>query len=148
VGGVARSGGPFPPVVLYDGVCNFCSRWVRFILPRDPRGALRFASLQSDAGRALIGDCGLHERPESIVLIEDGRCFDRSEAVLRIARRLTLPWRIVWWLRVLPRPLRDRFYDAFAARRYRWFGRKDVCDIPPPEWRARFLDEPQRRANS
>ena len=135
-------------VVLYDGVCNFCSRWVRFILPRDPRGALRFASLQSDAGRALIGDCGLPERPESIVLIEDGRCYDRSDAVLRIAQRLTFPWRIAWWLRALPRPLRDRLYDAFAARRYRWFGRKEVCDIPPPEWRTRFVDDPQRRANS
>jgi predicted DCC family thiol-disulfide oxidoreductase YuxK len=138
-----------PAVVLYDGVCNFCSRWVRFILPRDPRGDLRFASLQSDAGRALLGACGLPpERPESIVLIEGGRCYDRSDAVLRIAGKLTLPWRFMRWLRVVPRPVRDRLYDGFAARRYRWFGRKEVCEIPPPEWRARFLDEPQRRANS
>lgn len=136
-------------VVLYDGVCNFCSRWVRFILPRDPRGDLRFASLQSDAGRALLGACGLPPgRRESIVLIEDGRCYDRSDAVLRIAGKLTWPWKFMRWLRVFPRPVRDRLYDAFAARRYRWFGRKDVCDVPPPEWRARFLDEPQRRANS
>jgi predicted DCC family thiol-disulfide oxidoreductase YuxK len=136
-------------VVLYDGVCNFCSRWVRFLLPRDPRGDLRFASLQSEAGRALIGACGLPpEGRDSIVLVEDGRCYDRSDAVLRIARRLTFPWKLAWWTRAVPRPMRDRLYDAFAARRYRWFGRKDVCDVPPPEWRARFLEEPQRRANS
>jgi predicted DCC family thiol-disulfide oxidoreductase YuxK len=138
-----------PAVVLYDGVCNVCSRSVRFILPRDPSGHLRFASLQSDAGRALIGASGLPpERADSIVLIEDGRRYDRSDAVLRIARLLPFPWRLAWWLRALPRPMRDRLYDAFASRRYRWFGRKDVCDIPPPEWRARFLDDPQRRANS
>jgi predicted DCC family thiol-disulfide oxidoreductase YuxK len=43
-------------------------------------------------------------------------------------------------LRLVPRRLGDRFYDAVAATRYRIFGReKDACPILPPDLRARFL---------
>jgi len=33
-------------------------------------------------------------------------------------------------------------YGFVAARRYGIFGRHDVCPLPRPEWRDRFLDEP------
>jgi predicted DCC family thiol-disulfide oxidoreductase YuxK len=128
-------------VILFDGVCNVCSGSVRFILPRDRRARFRFASLQSDAAARLLTACG---RPpgslDSLVLIEDGRCYERSDAVLQIARRLPFPWKLAGGLRIIPRPVRDGLYRSFAARRYRWFGKKDACDLPPPGWRGRFLE--------
>ncbi len=128
-------------IVLYDGVCNVCSGSVRFILPRDRKAVFRFASLQSSTAERLLTACGRAPGTlDSLVLIERGGCYERSEAALRIAGRLSFPWKLAAGLRVIPRPIRDAFYNWFAARRYRWFGRKDVCDLPPPEWRARFLE--------
>jgi predicted DCC family thiol-disulfide oxidoreductase YuxK len=129
-------------VVLFDGVCNFCSASVRFIVRRDPAARFRFASIQSEAGAELMRAHGLalpDGDPASIVLIEDGRAYERSTAALRIARRLRFPWKLCWAFVVVPRLLRDAVYDFVARHRYRWFGKKDVCMVPTPELRARFL---------
>ncbi len=42
---------------------------------------------------------------------------------------------------LVPRPLADMLYRAVARNRYRIFGRFDVCQLPPPGWRERFLDQ-------
>lgn len=128
-------------VILYDGVCNVCSGAVRFILTRDRGGIFRFAPLQSAAASRLLKGCvAAPGRLDSLVLILDGRCYQRSDAALHIAARLGFPWSLAVALRIVPRPLRDAFYDWFAARRYRWFGKKDVCELPPPGWKERFLE--------
>jgi predicted DCC family thiol-disulfide oxidoreductase YuxK len=130
-----------PAVVLYDGVCNVCSGSVRFILPRDRNAVFRFASLQSATAARLLSACGRAPGTlDSLVLIDEGRCYERSEAALRIAARLSFPWKLAAGLRIVPRPIRDALYNWFAAGRYRWFGRKGVCDLPPPEWRERFME--------
>ena len=137
-GAAADDGGA---VVLFDGVCNLCNGSVQFILKRDPHGRFRFASLQSDAGRRLLRAHGLPaDALESVVLVEDGRAWTHSDAALRIARGLSGGWRAAGALRVVPRPLRDAVYGLVARNRYRWFGRRESCMVPTPEWRARFLD--------
>ena len=128
------------PVVLFDGVCNLCNRCVRFVARRDPECRFRFASLQSDAGRRLLaahgGDPGALD---TMVLIEEGRCFTRSDAALRIARGLRGAAKLLAAAAVIPRPIRDWLYDRVAARRYRWFGRTDSCPRPEPGLVERFL---------
>jgi predicted DCC family thiol-disulfide oxidoreductase YuxK len=127
--------------VLYDGVCNFCSGAVRFILPRDRQRLFRFAPLQSATASRLLAGCDQAPASlESLVLILDGRCYHQSDAALQIAAQLGPPWSIAGALRIVPRPLRDAFYRWFADHRYRWFGKKDVCDLPPADWRDRFLE--------
>ena len=129
------------PVVLFDGVCNLCDRSVQFILDRDRDDAFRFASLQSETGRALMRDHQLDpDVLASVVLVEGGQAYTRSDAALRIARRLRAPWNALWGLRIVPRGLRDAVYDVVAARRYRWFGTREACRIPSPDVAARFLD--------
>jgi predicted DCC family thiol-disulfide oxidoreductase YuxK len=61
-------------------------------------------------------------------------------AVLRIARRLPFPWPLAYALIVVPRPVRDWFYDLIARHRYRWFGKRDHCMLPTPALRSRFID--------
>lgn len=130
-----------PPVVLFDGVCNLCAASVVFILRHERRPTLRFASLQSPAGRRLLVEHGLDpDAVDSVVMLEDGRAHVRSEAALRIARRLRAPWRWAAMLGLLPRGVRDRLYDAAARRRYRLFGRREACMVPDEPLRARFLD--------
>ena len=130
-------------VILFDGACNLCNRTIRFVAARDRAGYFQFASLSSPAAdRLLRGFPAERLPPESIVLIEDGRVFSRSDAALRVGRRLSFPWPLAAsLLMVVPRFLRDPLYDAIALRRYRWFGRRDACELPDPGIRARLLDD-------
>ena len=113
---------------------------MQFIIARDPAARFRFAALESAAARRLLAGVALPgPLPDSVALIERGRVYTRSDAVLRIARRLRFPWPLLSACIVLPRPLRDRLYDLVARRRYRWFGKRDSCMAPAPELRARFL---------
>lgn len=128
------------PIALYDGLCGLCNRSVQFILRHDRRGRFRFAALQSDAGQQLLREYGLPtDSMDTFVMIEGGRAFRKSRAVLRVLRRLDAPWPIFWPLVVIPRPISDFFYDRVAKNRYRMFGKLDACMLPPPEVRSRFL---------
>jgi len=131
---------PDPSVVLFDGLCNLCSRSVQFIITRDRGGRFRFASIGSDAAtRALSRLSQTEPLPDSVVLIEQGRVFTRSTAALRIARHLRFPWSLAYVLVVVPRPIRDWIYTRIARRRYRWFGKSEVCMVPTQAMRERFL---------
>jgi predicted DCC family thiol-disulfide oxidoreductase YuxK len=128
------------PVLLFDGVCNFCNGAVRFIIERDPGGVFRFASLQSDSGRALLEGCGLEPGSmETMVLVAGDRCYTKSDAALELAARLGGAWRFLGVFRWIPRRWRDAAYRYFADHRYTWFGKSDRCLVPTPELRARFL---------
>ncbi len=128
------------PVVLFDGVCNLCNGVVQFLIPRDPSGRLRFASLQSDAGQSLLERHGLPtEDFDSIVLVDGDRVYEKSDAVLRIAALLGWPYRIAAVGRVIPASVRDRLYDVVADNRYGWFGRTDRCMVPDDDVSDRFL---------
>lgn len=131
------------PVVLYDGVCGLCNGFVRFALARDRRGALMFAPLDSEFGRAVIARHPALRGRDSIVYVDRARgevVATRSDAVLRIARDFGLGWRVLARVYgLMPRPVRDAMYDFIARRRYAWFGRYDVCPVPAPEHRARFI---------
>ena len=128
-------------LILYDGECRTCHALVRLVLPRDREGRFRFASQDSEVGRRALVEHGLlAERGRTIVLVEGGRAYLRSEAALRIAARLSGPARLLAAARALPRPLLDRAYDAFARRRYRLFGKARRCLVVEPQYRGRFLD--------
>lgn len=130
------------PVVLFDGVCNLCDASVRCIIDRDREGVFRFAPLDSEAGRAALGSAGVAKAgglPDSVVLIDDAGVHTRSEAVIRIARRLGLPWSLAVLAYIFPRIVRDSVYAWVARNRYRWFGRQNACMVPSEEMRSRFL---------
>ncbi len=119
-------------LVLYDGQCMLCSRWVRFLRKRDPKGIFRFASIQSDQGQAVVREHGLaSDTFDSMVTVAHGRAFIKSSAGLLCLRHLPFPWPLLGVASVVPRPLRDRLYDLVAKRRHRWFKRqRDIPDAP------------------
>ncbi|WP_138494187.1 thiol-disulfide oxidoreductase DCC family protein [Paenibacillus pinistramenti] len=141
------------PIVLIDGVCHLCQGAAKFIIRRDPKGYFRFASLQSETGRMLLSEYGISV-PESehgeaevdtVVLIEHGKYYIRSDAALRIAARLKFPWSLLRVMRLIPRPMRDGIYRLIAKRRYRWFGKDEACMVPTPELAERFVVEARHK---
>lgn len=128
------------PIILFDGVCNFCNGVINFIIRRDKERVFRYAALQSDAGQRLLRQYGLSPgKMDSFVLIEDGKAYQKSAAAFRLYPRLGGAWKLVKALGVLPRFLCDFGYDIIARNRYRWWGKKQACMVPTPDVRSLFL---------
>ena len=144
------------PIVLYDGVCGLCNRFVRFILRHDRNATFHFASLQSALAARILSRHGIHPGDLDTVyvvlnaeLTTDGSStshptetlLSRSDAVLLIVKQLAGPWpAAAFLLQALPKFLRDAGYNALARRRYRIFGRSEVCTLPRDQDHIRFLD--------
>lgn len=129
-------------IILFDGVCNLCNDFVQFVIKRDKNDLFRYASLQSDIGKQLISERNINtEKIDSVVLIEPGVAYYiKSDAALQVGRYLKGYRTISKLLILIPRKLRNIIYDFVARYRHTWFGKRDVCMIPSPELKAKFLE--------
>ncbi|TGP24442.1 MULTISPECIES: DCC1-like thiol-disulfide oxidoreductase family protein [unclassified Mesorhizobium] len=128
------------PLIVFDGVCVFCSGFVQTIVKLDRDKRFRFATAQSPFGEALFRKYGLAtDNYETNLAIIDGAAFTKLDSFVAIMAALGWPWRAARLLLVLPRPLRDWLYDRVAKNRYALFGRKDNCEIPSAELRQRLI---------
>lgn len=128
------------PIILFDGVCNFCNGAVNFTIKRDKNKIIKFAPLQSEAGRQLTTQYGLLENDmRSFLFIENGKIYNRSTAALRVCRYLKGLWPLMYGFIIVPAFIRNAVYDFIARNRYKWFGQKDECMIPTADVRGRFL---------
>lgn len=129
------------PVVIFDGGCVLCSNSARLLLRLDRQGRFRLLTSQSRLGLALRRHFGVADDAEdSVILLEDGCLYLRSEAVLRILPGLGRPWSWLSGLAALPAGPRDAAYRWIAQRRYRLFGRRAVCFLPREALSDRFLE--------
>lgn len=129
------------PIILFDGICVFCNYWVNLAIRKDRKKHLKFAALQSETASRLLKKYGLHtSRISSVILIEKGKAYTQSSAALRACRYLNGGWKFFYGLLIIPKFIRDFFYNIIARNRYRWFGKKDNCMIPTPDIRERFLE--------
>ena len=127
------------PIVYFDGLCNLCDGFVRFVIARDRRGRYRFAPLQGETAGARLADRFTGTELPTVVLEEPKRFRVRSDAALAILTGLGGVWSLAGALRIVPRRLRDAVYDYVARKRFDWYGRRDDCRIPTPEEARRFL---------
>jgi predicted DCC family thiol-disulfide oxidoreductase YuxK len=134
------------PILLYDGVCGLCNRFVRFILKHDHQDRFRFAALQSNFARAILPRHGLNpDALDTIYLVLDHgepgeRLLSKNEAAMAVLRELGGFWR--FWasvLDLLPQRFRDRRYALVARNRYRFFGKYETCPLPQEKDRHKFL---------
>jgi predicted DCC family thiol-disulfide oxidoreductase YuxK len=135
------------PILLYDGVCGLCNRLVQFILRRDRQALFRFASLQSPLAAGILARHGANPNDfDTVYLVLDHELateslLSRSDAVIFVMNKLAPPWpAAAFLLGLLPSFLRDLAYNAVARRRYRLFGRSEICTLPSDRDHSRFLD--------
>jgi predicted DCC family thiol-disulfide oxidoreductase YuxK len=129
------------PVIYFDGVCNLCSGAVQFLLKHDKKNVFRFASLQGEAGQNMLAANRFPtDQFKSFILEENGRIFTRSEAALRTSRLLGGGWPLLYGFMIVPAFIRNAIYDLISNNRYKWFGKKETCWLPRPEWADRFLN--------
>ena len=127
-------------VVVFDGECAFCSRWVDFLLRFDRTDTFRFSARQSPSGAAFSREAGLPEAGVgSIILVEGKTIRLRSDAVLRMLKLLGFPFSLAGIFRVVPVSVRDAVYDTIARYRIQWFGKLSTCRTPMPAERHRFI---------
>lgn len=128
------------PIVLFDGVCNYCNAMVNFAIRNDKKAILKFSPLQSEAGKRLREEYKIVSEIDSVILIEQGSVYTYSDAAIRIAKYLRWPAKALYGLTIIPKFIRQPFYKWIAKNRYKWFGKKEECMIPTPDVKARFLD--------
>ncbi|GAA0880552.1 thiol-disulfide oxidoreductase DCC family protein [Algoriphagus jejuensis] len=127
-------------VILFDGVCNLCNSSIDFVLKRDKKNRFLVGALQSEKGTKLLSRFDSNpEYLDSLVLIEKDQIYFRSTAALRIAKKLTGLWPLLYGIIIVPAILRDAVYDWIGKNRYRWFGKKNTCRLPSPAEKAKFL---------
>ncbi|MEG6510124.1 thiol-disulfide oxidoreductase DCC family protein [Methyloligella sp. 2.7D] len=128
------------PILIFDGECVFCSGFARFLLRHDRDKRFRFLAAQTLLGEALYAHYGIKSDDyESNILLDGGRAYFKSDGLIRMLAYLGSPWSLgkAGW--IVPRGLRDFFYDVIARNRIRWFGRRESCYRPSPEEADRFL---------
>ena len=127
-------------IILFDGVCNLCNRWVNFVIDRDPSGRFRFAALQSGEAQDLLRLSATETTDVDSILLFDGeRVYQKSDAILSIVSNLSGGWPLLKIFRVIPRFVRDSVYDVIARHRYSLFGRTATCRVPTKDLLSRFL---------
>jgi predicted DCC family thiol-disulfide oxidoreductase YuxK len=128
------------PIILFDGICNLCNGAVQFVIKHDPEGKFLFASLQSEAGQEVLKQYNLPAGNfNSFILLQNEKVYNKSTAALKVARQIKGVWSWLYIFIVIPQFIRDAVYNWIAKNRYKWFGKKDVCMLPTPELKARFL---------
>ncbi|GAA4362690.1 thiol-disulfide oxidoreductase DCC family protein [Kangiella marina] len=126
--------------ILFDGECVLCSKWVPFVIKRDPNEHFKFCAVQSPKGREMLQSLGLPTHSyETMVLIKNGTPYYRSEAFFEVIKDLKTPWPWLRVLRVFPLSFRDWVYDRIALNRYKLFGKHDYCMVATEELSDRFI---------
>ena len=130
-----------PYIVLFDGICNLCSKSVQFIIRWDKNCHFKFASIQSEYGKrfieqnkdALVG-------VDSIIYIRGESIFTKSTAVIWIFIDLRGIWIIFGILFIIPKFIRDLLYNLISKNRYKVFGKREQCLLPDDKINSRFLN--------
>jgi len=127
-------------IIFFDGVCNLCNSSVRFVIKHDKKDHFIFAALQSDVARDILLQYPTEiTKKDSILLLQNNQLYSESTAALHIAKQFSGFWKVlqIFWL--VPEFIRDALYRAVAKKRYRWFGKRNICMMPSKKNSKKFL---------
>lgn len=129
-------------LILFDGVCNLCNSSVLYVIKRDKKDKFLFAPLQSDIGKTIINKFQIDTDDTDSILLYNPKNESlsyKSSAALHVAKQLGFPINILSVFLIVPTFISNWVYDYIAKNRYKWYGKKDVCMIPTPELKSKFI---------
>lgn len=127
-------------VILFDGVCKLCNAWSQFIIKHDKQQQFKLCSVQSPEGQKILSHFKMPtDYFDTMLYVEGNHCFEKSDAFLQVVNKLGAPWRGLYVFNILPKNIRNWFYDRIALNRYFLFGKFDTCMLPSKENESRFL---------
>jgi predicted DCC family thiol-disulfide oxidoreductase YuxK len=127
-------------IIFFDGVCNLCNFWVKYVVRNDPDGVFYFSSLQSEFAGNFLRQNNINSDFETIILFTEGRFLKESDAVVSILYKIGGFNRFLSrMIKPLPIKIRNALYKFISRNRYLLFGKQDDCMIPGESIQKRFL---------
>lgn len=125
-------------IVFYDGDCGFCNRTVQFVLSNNRKKNVYFAALQSEFSESFFkGNSNITPDLSTFYFYDGKKLYDRSTAGLKLSQQLRFPFPLMILFWIVPKGLRDLFYNMIAKRRHRI--NRGFCVIPNKEDSSRFI---------
>jgi predicted DCC family thiol-disulfide oxidoreductase YuxK len=127
------------PIIFFDGVCNLCNASVQFVITHDKKNHFRFTALQGDYAKETLPEYRVDlQKLNTVLLLENGKLYTKSSAALRIAKKLSGLFPLLYIFYAVPKVIRDWFYDIIAKNRYKWWGKQESCWVPTAELKSKF----------
>jgi len=114
-------------IVLYDGDCNFCNKWIFFAKDKLHKNEISFIPFNSTEGMKIIEKFQIKNQ-NSVAYIYDVIVVFKSEAVFKICKQLKFPYNLLYFLTISPTFLLDFAYDFIAKRRLKLTPKKKCCN--------------------
>ncbi|MEX2485582.1 MAG: DUF393 domain-containing protein [Brumimicrobium sp.] len=106
-------------IVFYDGGCGFCNSSVQRIIDKKKK-AFYFTAIQSDFAKEFLEKKGVKVDMTTLYYWEKGKLFDKSSAVIRIAKDMKGLYPLIYYFGILfPKPIRDYIYLLVARNRHK-----------------------------
>ena len=129
-------------IIFFDGYCNLCNSQVNNILSIDKKNIFHYSALSSKfAINSLKGKIDKKSIGKSIVFLNNGIVYTKSEAVLMILSEIGGFYNLFSFFKIFPSFILDFFYNIIAKNRYTWFGKSENCFIPSKEISSRFIND-------
>lgn len=119
-------------IIVFDGICGLCNKFVLFVVKRDYNDHFRFISLQNPNLHKYINSFNKIDTTEanSILLInQKGNVKSKSEAIALIFCRLKGLKILTLIMNLFPNKIRNLVYSLVAKHRYKIFGKTDHCSM-------------------
>jgi len=129
-------------IILYDGLCIFCNKWVYFIIKHDKNKVFKFAPIQSNKGKSILKKIGANiENMDTIYVIKANGLYTKFKASSYALYSVNKYFIFLYSLNfIFPKKFLDFFYDVLGSRRYKIFGKYASCPLPDSNIKDRFID--------
>lgn len=116
-------------VIIFDVDCLLCNQFVQIVSLIDKKDNIYFTKLSGKTANVILKNNKNLVDIDSIIFYFNGNTYIKSDAVIRISKSLGFPYNLMSIFKIIPRSIRDIFYDFVARNRYKFFGKANKCLI-------------------
>jgi len=127
------------PIIFFDGVCNLCNASVQFVIAHDKKDQFSFSAIQGELAKEVLPNFKVDPgKLNTVLLLAEGKLYTKSSAALQIAKKLSGAWPLLYGFIIIPKFIRDWFYNIIAKNRYKWWGKEESCWVPTAGVKSKF----------